>query len=126
MTATAAPDNLVLTPVPDGSGGYRHEWRPAPPALPKGRKKRRAPDPINANPDAAAQNLRRIIESLERLYEERDGINDDIRDVKSEATAIGFDRKGIDALITLRKLDPQVRAEREGILETYKSALGIE
>lgn len=119
---------MVLVAVPDGTGGTRHEWRPqsAVPAKNKGRRERRTPDPIHANPEAAAQQLKQIIEQLERLMEERDGINDDIKDVKSHAKAIGFDRKGIDAIIALRNLDPSVRAENEAILETYKSALGLE
>lgn len=126
MTATAAPDNLVLTPVPDGTGGYRHEWRPAPPAQPKGRKKRRAPDPIKANPDNAAQLLRQFIERLENLHEEKRGIADDIRDVLSEAKATGFDTKTINKIIALRQLENHVRQEDEALLETYKSSLGIE
>lgn len=116
---------LVLRLVPDGAGGYRHEFRPAPADKPKGKKERPAPDPIHANPDSAAQQLRLFVERLERLHEEKRGIAEDIRDVLSEAKATGFDTKGINAILKLRQLDPHTRAETEAILETYRTALGI-
>ena len=117
---------LTLQLVPDGSGGYRHEFRPAPAIKPKGKKERPAPDPIHANPDSAAQSLRLIIERLERLHEEKRGISEHIRDVMSEAKCMGFDTKGIGAILKLRQLDPHIRAENDAILETYRSALGLE
>lgn len=131
MTATLSPDSaearaMVLVPVPDGTGGYRHEFRPAPAEQPKGRKKRHVPDPIKANPDSAAQQLRQFIERLERLHEEKQGVSDDIKDVLTEAKATGFDRKAIGRILALRKLESHVRQEDEALLETYKSALGIE
>jgi uncharacterized protein (UPF0335 family) len=124
--ATETAPRLTLQLVPDGSGGYRHEFRPAPATKPKGRKQRPAPDPIHANPDAAAQALRSIIERVERLREEQRGIAADIRDVMSEAKAVGFDTKGISAILKIRELDPHTRAENDAIIETYRSALGIE
>jgi len=116
---------MGLVPVPDGQGGIRHEFRPLPPA--KGKKKTRIqPADIHANPDESAQRLKIIIERKERLLEERQGINDDLRDVASEAKAIGFDNKTIDAIIRLRKMNPDLRMEAEMLLDAYKSALGME
>ncbi|HEX7856012.1 MAG TPA: DUF2312 domain-containing protein [Sphingobium sp.] len=92
----------------------------------KGRKKRVAPDPIKANPDAAAQSLRLLIERIERLEEEKKGIGDDIADVYSEAKATGFDTKGMRAIIALRAKSKDVAQEEAAILETYKNALGLE
>lgn len=124
-TADAVP--MILTAVPDGSGGTRHEWRPAPAEKPKGRKKQRhVPDPIAANPESAAQQLKLFVERLERLEEEKQGIADDIRDVKAEAKAVGFDVKAMTAIVALRKLHPDIRHEAEAILETYKCSLGID
>nr|WP_272917850.1 DUF2312 domain-containing protein [Altericroceibacterium endophyticum] len=97
-----------------------------PPEKPKSaRKTRTAPDPIDANPDSAAQQLKQLIERLERLEEEKRGIADDIKEVKSEAKALGYDVKTITAIIAMRKLSPDVRQEAEAILDTYKTALGI-
>lgn len=127
MTCAAPADAqpMALVRVPDGAGGWRHEFRPIPPEQPKKRKKRSAPDPIKANPDRSAQQLKLIIERRERLEEEKAGIADDIRDVNAEAKAIGFDVKTITAIIAMRKMNPDLRREAEDILETYKTALGI-
>lgn len=126
MTTPVDARPMILTPVPDGTGGYRHEFRPAPANAPKGRKKRHTPDPINANPEHAAQQLRLFIERRERLEEEKQGIADDIRDVMAEAKAMGFDVKTITRIIALRKLENHVRQEDEALLETYKASLGLD
>lgn len=73
----------------------------------------------------AADQLRLFIERIERLIEERKGINDDIRDVFSEAKSQGYDAKIMRAMITLRKMEAGDRQEMEAMLDTYKSALGL-
>lgn len=123
LPADAQP--MALVRVPDGQGGYRHEFRPVPADKPKARKKARTPDPIHANPDASAQQLKQLIERIERLDEEELGIKNDKRDVLAEAKAVGFDTKTVRAIIALRKMNPDMRREAEDILETYKAALGI-
>jgi len=124
---TATPTGMRMAAVPDGKGGTLHKLVPCAPApAGKGKKARPAPDPINANPDAAAQKLRLLIERVERLEEEKRGIADDIKDVYGEAKATGFDVKGMRAIVQLRRLDPHLRQENEAILETYKCALGLE
>lgn len=70
--------------------------------------------------------LRLLIERVERLEEEKKGIQDDIRDVYAEAKATGFDAKIMKAIVRLRKMKPEDRREMELLLETYKNALGIE
>lgn len=75
---------------------------------------------------AAGEQLRLFIERVERLEEEKKGINDDIKDVFSEAKATGYDTKGMRAVIKIRKLSRDARMEEEAILETYKAALGID
>lgn len=110
-----------------GDGSLRHVPTPliAPAVKQKGKKARKPADPIKANPDSAAQQLAQIVERIERMEEEKTGILDDIKDAYAEAKAIGFDTKGVRAIIALRKLDPHVRQEAEAILDTYKTALGI-
>lgn len=82
-----------------------------------------------ASPDAATKfakdQLRAIIERIERLEEERKTITDDIRDVYAEAKGNGFDVKALRAIVRLRKQDANERAEAETILETYMQALGM-
>ena len=73
----------------------------------------------------AKDQLRSIIERIERLEEEKKTISDDIRDVYAESKGNGFDVKALRAIVRLRKQDPQERQEEETILETYMQALGM-
>ncbi|RSV15662.1 DUF2312 domain-containing protein [Sphingomonas sp. ABOLF] len=72
-----------------------------------------------------AEQLRLLIERIERLEDEKKGISDDIRDVYAEAKSTGFDTKTIRAVIKLRRMEKHHRDEAEAMLETYKQALGI-
>lgn len=74
---------------------------------------------------AVDDRLRLLIERIERLEEEKKGIGDDIKDVYSEAKAVGFDTKIMRQIIRLRKMKPDDRAEMDMLLETYKNALGM-
>jgi uncharacterized protein (UPF0335 family) len=73
----------------------------------------------------AKDQLKAIIERIERLEEEKKTISDDIRDVYAEAKGNGFDTKALRAIVRLRKQDANERAEQETILETYMQALGM-
>lgn len=74
----------------------------------------------------AADQLRLLIERIERLEEEKKGINDDIKDVYLEAKSTGFDVKTVRSIVRLRKLEKHAREEAEQLLETYKAALGLD
>src|ERR1700689_3432506 len=73
----------------------------------------------------AKDQLKAIIERIERLEEEKKTISDDIRDVYAEAKGNGFDVKALRTIVRLRKQDENERAEQETILETYMQALGM-
>jgi uncharacterized protein (UPF0335 family) len=73
----------------------------------------------------AADQLRLLIERIERLEEEKKGIADDINDVYGEAKSTGFDVKTIRTIVRLRKMEKHHRDEAEMLLETYKQALGL-
>jgi uncharacterized protein (UPF0335 family) len=73
----------------------------------------------------AKDQLKSIIERIERLEEEKKTISDDIREVYSESKGNGFDVKALRAIVRLRKQDPQERQEAETILEMYMQALGM-
>ena len=75
--------------------------------------------------NVAADELRLLIERIERLEEEKKGIADDIRDVYSEAKARGYDAKIMLQIVRLRKMEAHDRQEMEAILDTYKAALGL-
>lgn len=72
----------------------------------------------------AGERLKSFIERIERLSEEKQAIADDIKEVYQEARGTGFDVKAIKAIIKLRKIDRDTRAEQEAILETYLTAIG--
>lgn len=78
------------------------------------------------NTNVSAQQLKSIIERIERLAEERAGLQNDIKEIYQEAGGNGFEPKIIRMIIRLRKLNPSDRAEQDLLLETYKSALGME
>ena len=73
----------------------------------------------------AKDQLKSIIERIERLEEEKKATSDDIRDVYAEAKGNGFDVKALRAVVRLRKQDVNERKEQEAILETYLHALGM-
>ena len=73
----------------------------------------------------AKDQLKAIIERIERLEEEKKTISDDIRDVYAEAKGNGYDVKALRTIIRMRKQDANERAEQETILETYLQALGM-
>lgn len=75
---------------------------------------------------AADDRLRLLIERIERLEEEKQGIADDVKDVYLEAKAVGYDPKIMRQIVRLRKMKPDDRAEMEMLLDTYKKALGLD
>lgn len=74
----------------------------------------------------AADELRLLIERVERLSEEKQGITDDIKDVYAEAKSRGYDAKVIRKVVAIRKRKREDVQEEAAILETYLSALGMQ
>nr|WP_317893173.1 DUF2312 domain-containing protein [uncultured Sphingomonas sp.] len=75
--------------------------------------------------EVSAEQLRLLIERIERLEEERQGIAGDIKDVYAEAKSTGFDVKTMKAIVRLRGMEKHHRDEADMLLETYKQSLGI-
>ena len=73
----------------------------------------------------AGDQLKSIVERIERLEEEKKTISDDIKEVFAEAKGTGFDTKAMRTIIRLRKKDQAERQEEETILDLYKAALGM-
>ncbi|HEX8379107.1 MAG TPA: DUF2312 domain-containing protein [Allosphingosinicella sp.] len=74
----------------------------------------------------AADELRLLIERIERLEEEKKAIADDVKDVYGEAKSRGYDTKTIRTIVRLRKMEAHDRQEADALLETYKAALGLD
>lgn len=76
--------------------------------------------------DSVAQDqLRSLIERIERLLEEKAAISEDIKEVKYEAKGNGFDVAILNKIIKIRAMDANKRMEQEALLELYMSALGM-
>jgi uncharacterized protein (UPF0335 family) len=73
----------------------------------------------------AKDQLKAVIERIERLEEEKKATADDIKEVYAEAKVNGFDVKALRTIVRLRKQDVDERKEEEAILETYMHALGM-
>jgi uncharacterized protein (UPF0335 family) len=84
-----------------------------------------APDAPEGSIRFAKDQLKAIIERIERLEEEKKATADDIKDVYAEAKSNGFDAKALRTIVRLRKQDANERREQEEILDTYMHALGM-
>lgn len=71
------------------------------------------------------EQLRSIVERVEKLAEQIGELRDDQKDIYAEAKGNGFDVKALRQIIRIRAEDPNKRAEREAILETYMTTLGM-
>jgi uncharacterized protein (UPF0335 family) len=73
----------------------------------------------------ASGELRAFVERIERLEEEKQTIQDDIKDIYAEAKGTGFDVKILRQVVRIRKQDKADREEQEALLDLYLSALGM-
>ena len=73
----------------------------------------------------ARDQLKSIVERIERLEEEKAALAEDIKEVYAEAKANGYDTKTLRTVIRLRKQDSAERQEQEALLDLYLHALGM-
>ena len=73
----------------------------------------------------AKDQLKAIVERIEKLEEEKKATSDDIRDVYAEAKGNGFDPKALRTIVRMRKMDTDERREQQEVLDTYLHALGM-
>lgn len=69
--------------------------------------------------------IKALVERIEKLEEEKAAIAADIKEVYLEAKSNGFDPKIIKKVVALRKQDAAKRAEEQAILAVYMDALGM-
>lgn len=74
----------------------------------------------------AEDQIKSIVERIERLAEERDAIAGDMSEVYKEAKGNGFDVKALKVVIQKRRMDHAERMEREAIVDLYMTALGMQ
>jgi len=97
------------------------------PKASKSTRKEQAKTKFNQGTDTAVarEQLRTIVERIERLEEEKKAIGDDIREVYGEAKSNGFDTKVLRQVVALRKKDLAERQEEDAIRDLYMQALGM-
>lgn len=68
--------------------------------------------------------LRSIIERVERVSEEIKGLRSDVSDIFKEAGGNGYDVKALRRVVAIRKMDAGKHQEFENVVDAYMSALG--
>jgi uncharacterized protein (UPF0335 family) len=72
----------------------------------------------------AKDQLKSVVERIERLEEEKAALSADIKEVYAEAKGNGFDVKILRKVIRVRKQDAAERSTEEEMLDLYLSAVG--
>jgi uncharacterized protein (UPF0335 family) len=73
----------------------------------------------------AGEQLKSLIERIERLEDEKRALGEDIKEVYAEAKGTGFEPKIMRQLIKIRKMDKEEHDEQESLLDLYKRAIGM-
>ena len=73
--------------------------------------------------EVAGDQLRGIVERIERIEEEIKKLNEGKREIYQEAKSNGFDPKVLREIVRLRKQDQKEREEHESLLEIYLRAI---
>lgn len=73
----------------------------------------------------SAQQLRSYVERIERLNDDKAAILADIKEVKAEAKANGFDPTILSEVVKIRAMDPDKRAYKIQQLELYLQSIGM-
>jgi uncharacterized protein (UPF0335 family) len=74
---------------------------------------------------AAKEQLKHLIEKLERLEEEKSHVGEALKEVFQEAKSNGFDVKTIKLILKLRKMDREKLQERDALIELYRDILEL-
>ncbi|MDZ4868531.1 MAG: DUF2312 domain-containing protein [Alphaproteobacteria bacterium] len=78
-----------------------------------------------AKANFAKDQLKSLVERVERLEEEKTALAGDIREVYAEAKGNGFDTKIMRQVVRIRKMESHEREEQDALLDLYLSALGM-
>lgn len=77
------------------------------------------------NTESVDLKLKRFIENIEKLEEEKKEISGQISDIYREAKSFGFNTKVIREIVKKRKMNTDERVELEQLEEVYKESLGM-
>ena len=73
--------------------------------------------------ETTKEKLKQTAAKIIRLEDEKKAVAEDIKEVYSEAKAIGFDTKALRDAIRRQKIDRQTREEQDMMLELYETIL---
>ena len=71
------------------------------------------------------QQLKHLVEKLERLEEEKTNVSEALKEVFQEAKSNGFDIKTIKQVLKLRKMDRDKLQEQDALIELYRDILEV-
>lgn len=71
------------------------------------------------------EQLKHIVEKLERLEEEKSNVSEALKEVFQEAKSNGFDIKTIKQVLKLRKMDRDQLQEQDALIELYRDILEV-
>lgn len=74
----------------------------------------------------AGEDLKRYIERIEKLTEEKSELQAEITEIFNRAKGDGFDPKVMREVLKLRKMDIEEREEKETLTDIYLHALGMD
>ena len=75
--------------------------------------------------ELSKEQLKSIVERIEKLNEDLSGIKADIKEIYKEAKDDGFDVKALKDIIKMRKKDKDELAEQDEIVHLYRTALDM-
>lgn len=77
------------------------------------------------NSGVAGDLLRRFVERVERVEEQKRELAEDQKQIMAEVKAAGLDAKTVRRVVKERKKDRAARAEEESLFDLYWHALGM-
>lgn len=72
-----------------------------------------------------ADALRGFVRRVETLHNERDELNEDIREIYKEAKDAGFDTAILREIVREHRMETETRNSRYALLDSYRHALGM-
>lgn len=71
------------------------------------------------------EQLKSYVERINRVKDEIEGLNQDVKEIMNEAVASGYDRKALTKVISIMRADRNELNEQEALLNTYRQALDV-
>lgn len=71
------------------------------------------------------EQLRSVVERINRLEDDKKAISDDLRDVYAEARGNGYNPKALRVVVRRQRADAKKEAELQADVDTYMVALGM-